>query len=138
MAWWKTKALPRTEARKKAVLETVFAGFGAILAAGTIATILWKAVAGTGVGPAVEVSILGVEAQGGVYRAEIEVFNRGDAAAAGVEVKGTVTRDGETAETASATFDYVPSQSRRRGGLYFSADPRTGALTVAPTSYVTP
>ena len=79
-----------------------------------------------------------VEAQGSVYLAEIEVFNSGDAAVAGLEVEGTLERDGETVETATTTFDYLPSRSRRQGGLYFSEDPASGTLTVVPKSYTTP
>ncbi len=81
---------------------------------------------------------MGVEVQGGVHLAEIEVFNGGDVAAAGLEVEGTLERDGETVETATTTFDYLPSQSRRRGGLYFTEDPKTATLKVAPKSYVMP
>jgi uncharacterized protein (TIGR02588 family) len=137
MAWWK-KTQPASEARKTAALETIFAALGAILAAGTIGIILWKGVTGTGGKPAVEARMTEVEAQGSVYLAEIEVFNSGDAAVAGLEVEGTLERDGATVETATTTFDYLPSRSRRQGGLYFSEDPASGTLIVVPKSYTTP
>jgi len=137
MAWWK-KTKPTSEARQTAALETIFAGLGAILAAGTIGIILWKGVTDTSGKPAVEARVTRVEAQGSVYLAEIEVFNSGDAAAAGLEVEGALERDGVTLETATTTFDYLPSQSRRQGGLYFSEDPGSGTLTVVPKSYTTP
>lgn len=137
MAWWK-KAEPTIEARQTAVLETIFAGLGAILAAGTLGVILWKGVTDTGGKPAVEARVTRVEAQGSAYLVEIEVLNSGDAAAAGLEVEGTLERGGDTVETATTTFDYLPSRSRRQGGLYFSEDPGSGTLKVAPKSYTTP
>jgi uncharacterized protein (TIGR02588 family) len=138
MARGKKVVQPKSKAPNIAVLETVFAGLGAILAAGTLGIILWKGLAGSDGSPAVEARVTRVEAQGGGHLAEIEVFNGGDVAAAGLEVEGTLERDGETVETAATTFDYVPSQSRRRGGLYFTEDPKTGTLKVAPKSYVMP
>ena len=58
--------------------------------------------------------------------AEIEVVNRGDAAAAAVQVEGRLG-----AETASADIDYVPGGGQERVSLGFAADPRAGvALTV--------
>jgi uncharacterized protein (TIGR02588 family) len=137
MAWWQ-KSKPKSPARKTAVLATIFSGLGAVLAAGTIGIILWKGVTDTDGKPAVEARVTSVEAQGNAFLAEIEIFNRGDAAAAGIEVEGTLERGGQIVETATATFDYLPSQSRRQGGLYFSEDPGSGTLTVAPKSYTTP
>lgn len=137
MAWW-NRTKPTSKARQTAFLETIFAGLGAILAAGTIAIMLWKGVTGTNGIPAVEARVTRVEAQGSAYLAEIEVFNSGDGAAASLEVEGTLERDGQAVETATTTFDYLPSRSRRQGGLYFSEDPGSGTLTVAPKSYTTP
>ena len=137
MAWWSKKE-PKSEARQTAVLETIFAGLGAVLAAGTIGIIFWKGVTDDSGKPAVEARVTRVEAQGDAYLAEIEVFNGGDAAAAGLEVEGRLESGGQAVETATVTFDYLPSQSRRQGGLYFSGDPRSGKLTVVPKSYTTP
>ncbi len=132
------KTKPKSGERNAALLETAFAGLGAILAAGTIGIILWNGINGIGGEPEVEARATRVEAQGGVYLVEIEVFNGGDAAAAGIEVEGILERDGQELERATTTFDYLPSQSRRVGGLYFAEDPKSGTLKVAPKSYVTP
>lgn len=135
---WRKKTKPKSAARRTAALESIFGFLGAVLAAATVGTILWKGVTDTAGKPAVEARVLGVEAQGNLFLAEIELFNRGDAAAAGIEVEGRLKRGGQTVETATATFDYLPSQSRRQGGLYFSEDPGSGTLNVAPKSYTTP
>ena len=41
-------------------------------------------------------------------------------------------------ETAEATFDFLPARSRREGGLYFTNDPRIGALTLRAKGYADP
>lgn len=69
---------------------------------------------------------------------EFEAANRGGTTAARVEVEGTLRRGGATVETASATLDYVPEDGSRRGGLYFSADPRAHALELRATGYARP
>lgn len=139
MRWWKQAVEPAsTEAAQKPTLETAVGVLGALLAAGTIGFILWKGITETGGEPAVTISVTRVVPQDGVFLAEIEAFNGGDAAAAQLEVEGRLVSDGGSVETASTTFDYVPSHSRRRGGLFFSEDPRRGALTLAPKAFVQP
>lgn len=139
MSWWRKAAKPpRTKARRRAALENAVGVLGAGLAAVTIGFIAWKGFTEADGAPEVSVSVTRIVPQDGVFLAEIEAFNDGNAVAAQLEVEGTLERSGETVETASTTFDYLPSHSRRRGGLFFSQDPRSGALTVVPKSYVDP
>ena len=55
---------------------------------------------------------------------EFEARNLSPVTAAQVTIEGRLA-DGETA---TATIDYVPGRSARRGGLFFSREPRGAEL----------
>ena len=133
----KRKAPPEDDAAKQR-LETAAGILGAILALGTIGIIVWDGIAGEGGPPIVVVEAESVHAGENGFVLELSVFNRGQATAAQVAVEGTLSRDGEVVETSEATFDYVPSGSRRRGGLFFAADPRDHDVAVRAKGYVDP
>jgi uncharacterized protein (TIGR02588 family) len=72
------------------------------------------------------------------YMVPIRAVNRGSRTAADVKIEGELSSGGAVHETAETTFDYVPSRSERRGGLFFSKDPRQGQLTLRPKGFETP
>ncbi len=78
----------------------------------------------------------------GGYLVEIRATNVGESTGAGVEVEGTLNTSedpqAEPVETSSATFDYIPSQSSRHGGLFFQEDPSQYILTVQARGYSQP
>jgi uncharacterized protein (TIGR02588 family) len=72
------------------------------------------------------------------YVVEIRASNRGARTLAGVKIEGELKRGGTVEETAETTFTYLPARSERRGGLFFSNDPRQGQLTLRPKGFETP
>jgi uncharacterized protein (TIGR02588 family) len=72
------------------------------------------------------------------YVVKIRAANRGDTTAANVTVEGELRRGSAVAETSEATFQYLPPNSERRGGLYFTHDPRKHELTLKPKGYEVP
>jgi uncharacterized protein (TIGR02588 family) len=104
----------------------------------TLGIIVWDGIAGDGSPPEIVVEPLAVHAHEGGYVVELLVENRGDTTAAAVAVEGTLARAGAAVETSTASFDYVPSRSQRRGGLFFTADPREYDATVRATGYAEP
>jgi uncharacterized protein (TIGR02588 family) len=66
------------------------------------------------------------------------VQNHAEATAAAVQIEGTLASATSRAETSRATIDYVPGRSTRRAGLFFSADPSSGQLSVRATGYEEP
>ena len=124
--------------RAKRRLEAISAVLGAALALGTIGIIVWDAVTGDGRPPIIRVEPLGVHEHEVGFLLEILVANEGDETAAQVTVEGTLSRNGEVVETSDTTFDYVAEDSRRRGGLFFSQDPRALDLAVRAKGYVKP
>jgi uncharacterized protein (TIGR02588 family) len=92
--------------------------------------------------PILAVSAQRIHALEGGYLVEIEVANSGESTAAAVEVEGTLkaTDDPQAPplESSTTTFDYVPSRSTRRGGLFFRADPTQYRLEMQAKGYIEP
>jgi uncharacterized protein (TIGR02588 family) len=133
-----TRSKQREEEPLKRRLEAIAAALGALMALGTIGVILWDAITGDGDPPVVVIKAREVYEHEDGYVLEIDVLNRGDETGSQVTVEGSLSRDGEVVEESETTFDYVPSRSRRRGGLFFSADPRTHDLMLRAQGYVNP
>jgi uncharacterized protein (TIGR02588 family) len=131
-------ARAREEEREKRRLEAIAAVLGAALALGTIGIIAWDAVTGDSAPPVLVVEALGVHPNDGGFLLEVLVSNRGDETAAQAAIEGTLSQDGEIVETSEATFDYVAEGSTRRGGLFFSKDPRAFDVAVRAKGYVRP
>jgi len=72
------------------------------------------------------------------YVVKIRAENRGDTTAANVTVEGELKSASGIAETSEATFQYLPPKSERRGGLFFTNDPRRYELALKPKGYETP
>jgi uncharacterized protein (TIGR02588 family) len=72
------------------------------------------------------------------YMVQIRATNRGARTAADVKIEGELRSGGTLEETAETTFMYLPSHSERRGGLFFSKDPRQGQLTLRPKGFEVP
>lgn len=88
--------------------------------------------------PAVTVQSQGVGRSGESYVVVAEVRNRSGAAAASLEIRGELRRDGAVIEASEATLDYLPPSSTRRVGLFFRNDPEGYALSLFPTGYIEP
>ncbi|CUX68194.1 conserved hypothetical protein [Agrobacterium tumefaciens str. Kerr 14] len=72
------------------------------------------------------------------FRLEFEIENLSTRTAAAVVVRGEA-RDGDTViESAEATIDYVPAQSKSSGAIIFSADPGEKAVWVGAVGYSDP
>jgi len=71
------------------------------------------------------------------YRVAFSVTNLSQSSAAQVRVIGTFGEEGQT-EQATTTFDYVASEARSAGALFFENDPRDHDLKLRVASYIEP
>ena len=115
-------------------LEWAAAGIGLCLAVAAIGLTVWDATFGVEGPPAIEVRLTKVTPTPYGYVAQVEAFNHGGAPAAQVIVEGVLA--GAAPETASATFDYIPEQSRAEGGLIFEHDPRAQPLKLRAKGFI--
>lgn len=125
------------EARRNSVLEYLVAALGLALVVATVGFMAFRAFTGDEAPPTVQLRVMSVTPSSGGYLVLIEAHNSGDEAAAELGVEGSIERGGETVETSDTTFDFLPSDSSREGGLFFSQDPR-GALSLRVVGYREP
>ena len=69
--------------------------------------------------PDLTVTATGVRQSGAGYLVEFEARNASPVTAAQLVIEGKLPGG----ETSTATIDYVPGRSARRGGLFFSTEP---------------
>jgi uncharacterized protein (TIGR02588 family) len=128
----------RTSDQETPLLEWIVGGLGAALVGGTIAFLVYHALARDQTPPDIRVVAERVlDLQHG-YLVQFRAFNQGNSAAAEVGIEGELAgRDGDT-EVSEVVLDYLPPHSDREGGLVFSRDPRAGQLSLRAKGHARP
>jgi len=108
------------------------------MAAAVISMLIWDIARDDGRPPVIAAEAGRVTASAVGFTVEIKVRNRSPATAARVEIEGTLRRDAMPVETSRVVMDYIPGHSTRRGGLFFTSDPRRSQLTLRPLGYAQP
>ena len=107
--------------KRPPLLEWIASGVGLLLALSVVTVIARDAVIGSAdLPPDVTVIVLQVQSASSGYLLTFEARNSSPTTAAQVAIEGALP----AGETSTATIDYIPGRSARRGGLYFSTDPR--------------
>ena len=96
-----------------------------------------RALENDGTPPDIVVELRGVTQVGAAWLVEVEATNLGSSPATDLEIEGEMPGPGGT-ERRSVVLEYVPAKSSRRGGLYFSGDPRTRPLTLRAVGFRSP
>lgn len=96
-----------------------------------------KALGNNGGAPEVSVEVVRISEAGGGWLVELEATNNGEAPASDVEIEGRLEGP-EGAESGSIAFDQLPSRSSRRGGIWFTENPRTRRLSLRAVGYRVP
>jgi uncharacterized protein (TIGR02588 family) len=106
---------------KTPLLEWLASAVGLLLILGVAGVIARDAFNGSAeMAPDVTVAATRVHRSAAGFLVEFEVRNVSPVTAAQVTIEGKLPGG----ETSMATIDYVPGRSARRGGLFFSAEPR--------------
>jgi uncharacterized protein (TIGR02588 family) len=106
---------------KPPLLEWIASAIGLLLILGVLAVIARDAFNGSAdMAPDLAVAATRVRHSGTGYLVEFEARNLSPVTAAQVAIEGRLPGG----ETSTATIDYIPGRSARRGGPFFSADPR--------------
>ena len=132
-------ARKQDSAPREPMLEWIAAGIGLLLTLAILVVIGREAISGeTETAAAIHVEAKSVEPTPSGFVVEIVARNSSGATAAAVEIEA-VLKSGETeVETSGLTLDYVPGHAERRGGLFFSNDPRKHRLEVRALGYQRP
>jgi uncharacterized protein (TIGR02588 family) len=118
-------------------LEWVSSGVGLLLVLVVFGLIGWQAINDASEPPAIAVDVGNVTPVPGGFRVEFRARNTGGSAGAQVEIEGVLSGGGAD-EISRVVFDYVPGHSVRRGGLFFTHDPRIGHLSLRARGYSAP
>lgn len=113
-----------------------FLGLALVLA--VIGFMVYQAVTGDDSAPQVTVYIESILPLNPGYLVQIRAVNQGGTTAAHVIVEGRLTGENERVEMGETVLDYVPSHSSRKGGLFFSQDPRKYPLQLRAEGYAEP
>lgn len=111
-------------------------GGGLLLAA--VGYLVWNAALSADAPPDVAAAVLRVDRLNDGWRALVRADNHGGTTAAEVAVEAELSRPGQPPERATITFDYIPADSQRTGGVFFRNDPGGGTVTVRAIGYRDP
>lgn len=127
------------ERQRVAPLEWFAAGLGSILTLAMLGIVVWHMlVEPEEQYPAVTVDAQDHQTAGSLHVVAIVARNHSPATAANVVIEGTLLDEGDIVEQAHTTLDYVPGSSMRRGGLFFTRDPRLHELRLRALGYADP
>ncbi len=129
----------RKEQASEPLLEWIAAAIGLLLTLGIVAVIGREAISGEAAQPpAIEVRAESLVPIQSGYRVGIAAINRSGATAADVQLEGRLMAGDTLVEASSLTLDYVPGHATRKGGLFFTRDPRRHRLELRALGYQEP
>jgi uncharacterized protein (TIGR02588 family) len=109
-----------------------------LLVLGLLGFVVYEALSGTDLPPLVTLRVERVLSAPGGYIVEVAAFNEGGTTASALMIEGTLKQDTMTVETSTATISYVPAETEREAGLFFTQDPRRYKLELRPKGYDRP
>lgn len=119
-------------------LEWCASGIGLLLTLCIFGFIGWQALDDAGSPPVISVEAIHVSPVQDGYRVTFQAYNAGGSAAAQVRIEGIVSADNRAPEISNVILDYIPGQSARKGGLFFTQDPRRGNLALRASGFAEP
>lgn len=123
---------------KPPIWEWILAAIGLVMVISVIGSMLYRAATQDKSPPNLEVVVTAVTATASSHHVEFEVKNTGNRSAAAVIVEADLLKGGQSVETSTAALAYVPANSVRSGGLYFSRNPNDLELKMRVTGYEKP
>jgi uncharacterized protein (TIGR02588 family) len=111
---------------------------GLALVLGSIAFALYEAAAGDSSPPDVTVRVDAILPTRNGFLVEFRAVNEGGSTAEGLTVEGELRSGAESLETSDTTLEYVPAHSERKGGLFFTSDPRRYELRLRAKGFEQP
>lgn len=120
------------------VLEWIIAAIGLILVVTVLGTTLYRAVTEESTPPILEISVDSIVPIGNNWLVKFRVKNTGKQTAAALTIEGTLKRGTESVEISTATLAYMPANSQREGGLFFTKNPSEFELKIRASGYEKP
>lgn len=118
--------------------EWTVAGVGLVMFVATLGYLTFDALAPEPTSPSPRIEVTSVESQDSRFLVHLRVHNAGKTTAAGLRVSGILKSGGEVLERSATEFEYIPGESSRSGGLFFSRDPSRFQLELRAESFRMP
>ena len=118
--------------------EWAVAALGGILLAVMIGYMIYVGATQADGPPEIVLQETGARPAGDAFVVEIVARNRGDSTAAALNISGALMEGDTVVEESKATIDYLPKQSEREAGLYFTKDPARYRLVLRPEGFAAP
>lgn len=128
----------KQEKVKPSVLEWMIAVVGLILVVTAFSFIVYQAIFSKDTPPDLTVEVESINPVSAGYLVKFRVSNAGNNTAAAVNVEGTLKQGETVAETGSTTISYVPSLSKREGGIIFEKNPQSYQMQIRANGYANP
>jgi len=129
---------PHSETQDPHWIEWATGIVSALLVLAMIGSVGFEAIVEEDQPPEFGIAITSRGAVQGGYRVEFDIANHASRTAAAVVVRGEIMDQGEAAEDAEVTFDYVPTQSKSSGAMLFSEDPGQREVRIRAVGYTDP
>jgi len=126
------------EKQNPPVWEWIIAALGLVLVAGAIGTMFYRAMTEEATPPNLAFTVDSIETVNRGFLVKFSVANTGNQTAVGLTAEGVLKNGERNEETSTATLSYVPANSRRQGGLFFSANPEEYDLQIRALGYEQP
>lgn len=126
------------ENTKPPVWEWILAALGVVLVGAAIGSTLFRAVTHEASPPSFEISVDSITPSVNGFVVAFRVKNTGSQTAASLNIEADLMKGAEKVETSAATLAYAPANSERRGGLFFTKDPRAFELQIRALGYERP
>lgn len=105
-------------------LEWAIACLGLVFVVAALGLLIYKAIWREASPPQITVRVISIVQVKNGYLAQFEAINQGDSTAEGVVIGGELRRGAEQVASSHTTVDYLPPNSKKSGGLFFTQDPR--------------
>lgn len=141
----KSKKTPGKDGPKRAelgsatpALEWIFAISGLVLVTLMLTFIGMNAAKNDRSPPNVSIKTLSVVPNGSGFLVLFQADNKGGSTAAALTIEGVLMDGEKEVASSNVTFDYLPAQSFRNGGLFFEKDPSRYKMELRPLGFQEP
>lgn len=121
-----------------ALLEWTFAAIGLLVVAAALGFLIYRGATKADTPPQIKVEVESVAQTGEDYLVNFRVTNTGDTTAAALTIEGELKKGEKSEESSDISLAYLPAKSVRRGGLFFTKDPRKFELKIRAKGFEQP